>query len=89
MQDITAAAESPVQASIGAFVTNLANLNEFPDMSDFPNLFTEFISAGMSESEVKDASELPNNAMPDFLAGFMNGITGHNHKEDLEGCFIA
>merc|ERR1712232_1441336 len=32
---------------------------------------------------------MPANAMPDFIAGFIGTMTGHEYKADLEACYIS
>ena len=33
--------------------------------------------------------DLPDHAAPDFIAGFINGVTGHEYQTDIRGCYLA
>ena len=65
-------------------LTNFANaiLNDFEVLAEYQTL--EFISSDLLGVE---EDELPANAMPDFIGGFMFAITTDEEVKELEGCY--
>ena len=40
-------------------------------------------------SDLVESETLPKNAIPDFIAGYINAMTGHLYETELEACYIS
>ena len=48
---------------------------------------TTFVTAAVAATA--SAVEMDAKAVPDFLAGFIFGLTGDNHLEEIETCYTG
>ena len=66
-----------------AFATN-APLDFMSDLITdlLPEMPTSF-------ADYMEFEEMPANAMPDFIAGYIGVMTGHQYQADLEACYIS
>ena len=61
-------------------------LTNFSTMIDMPEQqILDFVAEDILGLE----DDLPSHAVPDFIAGFIDGVTGHNHQSEIEACYYA
>ena len=60
-------------------------LTGFSDITEIPeNTVVDMMSMGLGLE-----AELPQYAAADFIAGFINGVTGHEYQNEIRGCYMA